>query len=690
MKTNNLLIELGTAELPAKALPKMINAFKDEMAKELDKANLAYKNIEAFATPRRLALRIIDLVEKQEDTKQDRKGPAIKAAFDANKEPTKACLGFAKSVNADVKDLQEKDGYLFFTVDCQGQTVTELLPEMLNAVINRIPVPKRMRWGDYDVEFSRPVYWVVLMYGKEVIPATILGLATDNKTYGHRFHHPEAITLKNADDYEYALNKAMVIPCFEKRQEAIHQQITNAAKSVNGVAVIDPDLLDEVTGLVEWPHAVKADFSPRFLDVPAESLISAMEEHQKSFALLDDKQNLLPAFITISNIESKDAQRVKQGNERVMNARLSDAEFFYQTDLKTPLSDRVDGLNNVIFQKELGSLLDKTERIEKITLHLAKQFNVDTSLAKRAALLSKTDLLSDMVGEFPELQGIMGYYYAKHAGEPLDVAIALKEQYLPRFASDSIPETQLGSLLAIADRIDTIVGIFGINQGPTGEKDPFGLRRAALGILRIMIDNGLDIDLADLIDCATDAYQNKLPNPETKSQALDFILERLRRFFGDQDISADIFNAVIARRPTSPLDFANRVKAIQNFKTLPDAEALAAANKRVSRILQKEETAANNKVVNTNLLKETAEKQLADLLNTKQAVVMPLFKAHDYQKALTELAELRPAIDAFFDNVLVMDEDEAIKNNRLNLLAQLRQLFLEVADISLLQGTMEK
>jgi len=684
MKTNNLLIEFGAEELPAKVLPKMIHAFKDEMASELAKANLSYKNIESFATPRRLALRIIDLVEKQPDTQQDRKGPAIKAAYDANGEPTKACLGFANSVNANVKDLQEKDGYLFYTLDCPGKTVTELLPAMINTAMNRLPVPKRMRWGDYNVEFLRPLHWLVLLYGKEVIPANILGLTSDNKTYGHRFHHPEAIKLKNADDYEYALNKAKVVPSFDKRREAIHQQITEAAKSANGVAVIDPDLLDEVTGLVEWPLAIKADFSPRFLEVPAESLISAMEQHQKSFALLDNNQNLLPAFITISNIESKNPERVKHGNERVMRARLSDAEFFYQTDLKTPIAEHINGLSKVIFQKSLGSLLDKTKRIEIIMDNLAKQFKVDTSLAKRAAELSKTDLLSNMVGEFPELQGIMGYYYAKHAGELLDVAIALKEQYLPRFANDSLPETTLGSLLAIADRIDTIVGIFGINQAPTGEKDPFGLRRAALGILRIMINNQLDIDLADLIDCAVNAYQDKIINPETKTQALDFILERLRRFFAEQNIDADIFNAVFARKPTSPLDFANRVKAIQNFKMLPDAEALAAANKRVSRILQKETLDTDN-LINTNLLKEAAEKQLSDLLQAKQAVVMPLFKAHDYQQALTELAELRPAIDQFFDNVLVMDEDESIKNNRLNLLYQLRELFLEVADISLLQ-----
>ena len=685
MKTNNLLIEIGTEELPAKALPKIINAFKAEMIKELDNANLAYKDIEHFATPRRLALRVLELAERQPDSQQERKGPAIKAAFDDNGEPTKACLGFARSVNADAKDLREKDGYLYFTLDCPGKTVSELLPDILNLVINRLPVPKRMRWGDYDVEFSRPVHWAILLYGAEVIPATILSLKTSNKTYGHRFHHPAAIQLQHADDYEQALHQAKVIAGFEKRRETIHQQIIQIAKQANGIAIVDPDLLDEVTGLVEWPHAIKADFSPRFLDVPAESLISAMEQHQKSFALLDDKQSLLPAFITISNIESKKPENVKQGNEKVMHARLSDAEFFYQNDLKKPLTQNTNNLKTVIFQKELGSLFDKTTRIKTLMQQLTKSLDVDASLAERAALLSKADLLSDMVGEFPELQGTMGYYYAKHAGEPLDVATALKEQYLPRFANDNLPKTTLGSLLAIADRIDTIVGIFGINRAPTGEKDPFGLRRAALGILRIIIDNQLDIDLAELIDLSIDTYQEKITNPKTKIQVLDFILERLRRFFGEQNISADIFNAVFARKPTSPLDFANRVKAIQAFKTLDDADALAAANKRVSRILQKEEISNQQQPVNPALLKEQAEIQLSHLLQEKQAVVAPLFMAHDYQKALTELAELRPAIDLFFDQVLVMDKDNDIKNNRLNLLYQLRQLFLEVADISLLQ-----
>jgi len=684
MLKDNLLIELGTEELPPNALYKMIIAFKQEMASTLDKANLSFEDITHFATPRRLALKINGLIQKQPDSEIERKGPAIKAAFDENNNPTKACLGFAKSVGAEVKDLIEKSGYLYYTVHHKGKTLDELIPELLNKVIQRIPVPKRMRWGDKTVEFSRPAKWLVILYGQKILPATVLDCSANRLSYGHRFHHPEAITLNHADDYDTKLEKAKVIANFEKRREIIRKQVDDIAKQQKAIPIIDEDLLDEVTGLVEWPVAIQAEFAPQFLSVPAESLISAMASHQKCFALLDETQNLLPTFITISNIESKDSQRVKAGNERVMHARLSDAEFFYQTDLQTPLASHIDKLKTIIFQRELGSLYDKSQRIKQITLYLAKQFSVDDNLVTMAAELSKTDLVTDMVGEFPELQGIMGYYYASHEGLPLDVNIALKEQYLPRFSADSLPTTLLGALLAIADRIDTIVGIFGLGKVPTGEKDPFALRRAAVGIIRIIIEKDLDINLWQLIKIAIDNYQSCIKNPETQTQTFEFILERLKAYFSEHNVSGDIFAAVYAKKPYSPLDFARRIKAIQAFKQLADAKALAAANKRVSRILQKEAMNNRHDAIDNQLLTETAEIQLATLLNDKQTIVAPLFEKHDYQTALTELADLRPAVDIFFDEVLVMDKDEKIKNNRLNLLNQLRQLFLEVADISLL------
>jgi glycyl-tRNA synthetase beta chain len=509
----NLLVELGTEELPATALTKLSDAFAAEFTQGLTKAGLHFAKIESFATPRRLALIIHQLDEKQPDSEQDRKGPVAQTAFDANGKPSAACLGFAKSVGAEPEQLKEKEGYLYYTVKTPGKTIYNLVPQILTHAIDKLPIPKRMRWGSHQAQFSRPVHWLVLLYGNEIIPATILELNADRLTYGHRFHHPQAITLQAPEEYENKLAKACVIADFTKRRDSIRQQIDAQAKAAQGYAIIEPDLLDEVTGLVEWPVAITANFNPRFLAVPAQSLITAMQHHQKSFALLDNKQQLIPSFITISNIESKQPDRVRHGNERVMHARLSDAEFFYQTDLKTPLAQHADKLKTVIFQADLGSLWDKTQRLQTLMTALATQCDIPLALANRAAFLAKTDLLTTMVGEFPELQGIMGYYYAKHAGEDNAVALALQEQYLPRFANDELPTSTLGSLLAIADRIDTIVGIFGIDKAPSGEKDPFGLRRAALGIVRIMIDNQLGIDLSQLIELSISSYNNPSKKP---------------------------------------------------------------------------------------------------------------------------------------------------------------------------------
>lgn len=685
MHKNNLLIELLTEELPSKSIHAMSHAFEKEFMHALHSAALTFDNIIPYATPRRLALRVEGLADKQANISQEKKGPPLQAAYDANGQPTAACLGFAKNAGIPVSALTQKDGYVYATQHLPGKTVDELIPTLLNQVCLRLPVPKRMRWGEHAVEFARPVRGIVLLYGPRVIPATLFSLSSGNTTVGHRFHHPEVITLKHADDYENALYQAKVIASFEKRREEIARQIEVIAKEKNATALMPLALLEEVTGLVEWPVSLLAHFSPSFLDVPAESLISAMQTHQKSFALFDNENKLLPMFITVSNLESLRPKRVQHGNEKVMRARLSDAEFFYKTDLQHPLSTHIEGLKHVIFQAPLGTLYDKAERLQFLMTHLSTGFDIETNLVMQTALFAKTDLLTDMVIEFPELQGIMGYYYAKAHHLPESLAIALKEQYLPRYAGDELPKTRLGALLAVADRVDTLVGIFGINRQPTGEKDPFGLRRMAVGLLRILIDQNLDISLLDLLEISIKSYDNKIINPETKAQVFEFIIERLRYYLIEKNVSPDIFAAVRAKCPESPVDFVKRVEALQRFTQLTEASALASAHKRVSRILEKEETLLLSQTINKQLLKETAEKNLVKLLEAKKNIAIPLFEAKAYDDALTQLVALKPAIDTFFDEVLVLDENEALRHNRLTLLFQLRQLFLEIADISLLQ-----
>jgi glycyl-tRNA synthetase beta chain len=681
-----LLIEIFTEELPPKALQKMSLAFQAELAEALTQANLSYTEIIPYATPRRLALKVEALSERQPNITQERKGPTLAAAYTTTGEPTPACLGFMKSAGATVEQLTAKDGYVYVTQHILGKTVDELLPELMPKVIARIPVPKRMRWGHHSEEFSRPVHHIILLYGPRVIPATILGLKASHETYGHRFHHPDPITVTDPSHYESLLFEAKVIADFSKRREAIKAQIDALAKKISATPMINPDLLDEVTGLVEWPCAILANFSERFLRVPSESLISAMEQHQKSFALLDKAGKLLPHFITISNIESTSKDVVKHGNEKVMHARLSDAEFFYQMDLKQTLTARINDLKNVIFQEQLGTLYDKSQRIAEMMEYFATEFSQNPDTATQAAMLAKTDLLTYMVKEFPELQGTMGYYYAIADKLPENIAIALKEHYLPRTATDKLPETQLGSLLAIADRVDTLIGIFGINKAPTGEKDPFALRRAALGILKICIENQLPIDILTVLQHSAKTYGNKLSDPNTIAhQAFAFIIERLRYLLAEQGISADIFAAVLAKNISNPLDFAKRAFALKHFKTLPEAAALASANKRVCRILDKENHQTHSNNIQTDLLQAAAEKALYQHLSDQKNMIMPYVQQQAYEEALTHLADLRVTIDQFFDNVLVVDENENIKNNRLNLLYALRTLFLEIGDISLLQ-----
>ncbi len=684
----HFLVEIGTEELPPKALQKLAQALEHSITQSLAKHELSYDSIKAYATPRRLAVSIKNLEAKQADRTVERRGPALTAAFDADGNPTPACQGFAKSCGVSIDDLQQqttdKGTWLAYSMAQQGKQTSELMPDILQQAIKQLPIPKRMRWGDFDTEFVRPVHWLVMLFDDTVVPANILGKDADRISHGHRFHASQPISIPHADDYEALLEQHFVIADFAKRQALIRQQIADAAKTVNGTAPVDAGLLDEVTALVEWPVALVAHFDKEFLSVPAEALISAMHGHQKCFHIQDDNGALLPYFITISNIESQDKQMVIMGNERVMRARLADAKFFYETDLKHPLTDQAQQLSHVLFQKQLGTLAEKTQRIQALAKYMAEQCNANSELVERAAYLCKADLMSDMVGEFPELQGIMGTYYAQHQGEADEVAQAIQEHYLPRYAGDTLPQTHSGSILAIADRIDTLVGIFGINQQPSGEKDPFALRRAALGVLRIIIETPLDLDLQALLRYATQLYADKLSNNDVVDQCYDFIIERLKAWYQEQNINAVVFASVLAKRPSHPLDFQHRVAAVNEFMHLPQAQALAAANKRVSKLLIKEQQQHIDRALQDDLFELPAEKELAHTIINKRQQLAPIFAKADYNTALQELASLQQPVDKFFEEVMVMVDDEKVRRNRLALLANLRDLFLEVADISLL------
>lgn len=690
MSKQDLLIEIGCEELPPKALLPLSEAFRDEFAARLSGAGLVHEGIEAFATPRRLALIVRGLPTQQADRVSEKIGPALQAAFNADGTPTKAAEGFARSCGVTVAELQQKvDGKLTklaYSSVQKGDATASLVPDMVKAALAALPIPKRMRWGSSRDEFVRPVHWVVLLFGTATINATIMGVQSGAATRGHRFHHPDSIQLTSPDDYAKVLREqGKVIASFAERRAEVRKQVEAEGLKYKARAVIEEALLDEVTALVEWPVALTGRFDEAFLSVPQEALISAMKGHQKCFHLLDANNNILPHFITLSNLVSRDPAQVIAGNEKVIRPRLADAGFFYSQDKKQPLSARIEKLKTVVFQQELGTVFDKSERVRKLAITIAEQLGADCKLAARAAELGKCDLMSSMVYEFAELQGIMGYYYALNDGEPQEVALALNEQYMPRFAGDELPTTKTGMILALAERLDTITGLFGIGQPPTGSKDPFALRRAALGVLRIIVEKQLPLDLAATVKAAISGF-DKLPKADGLQQTiLDFIFERLRALYADQGISTDVFLAVDAVRPASPLLFDARIKAVSHFIKLPAAQALAAANKRVSNILQKSES-QNFGDVRDNLLQEPAEQALGSALKEVLATVNPLLASHRYTEALAAMAGLQPQIDAFFDKVMVNAEDAALKQNRLALLNTLRQLFLRVADISLLQN----
>ena len=686
----DLLIEIGTEELPPKALLKLSTAFTAGIVDGLQKADLEFSAVEPFAAPRRLAVLVKQLDTAQADKTVERRGPALSAAFDDDGNPTKATEGFARSCGTTVDQLQkletDKGAWLVFNATQQGQPTAELIPAILKNSLDKLPIPKRMRWGTLDAEFVRPVHWVVLLFGDDVIDAEVLSVKSGRDTYGHRFHHPAPIYLGEPAAYAPILETTgRVIAEFDKRREAIRAQVMEAAEQAGGTAIIDNDLLDEVTGLVEWPLAVVGSFEKRFLEVPPECLISAMKGHQKYFHMVDADGRLMPNFITVSNIESRHPEYVREGNERVIRPRLTDADFFWNQDRKQTLENRIESLKTVVFQKQLGTIYDKSERVSAIAEKIAELIGGNPAHASRAALLAKCDLMTEMVGEFPELQGIMGRYYAQHDGEPAEVAQALDEQYMPRFAGDNLPQARTGQAVAIADKLDTLIGIFGIGQIPSGDKDPFALRRAALGALRVIIEQGLDIDLLEMLEHSAETNIGLFDNDHVITQVFDFMMGRLKAYYHDAGVAPDTFEAVLAQRPTRPVDFDARLRAVTAFRMLAEADSLAAANKRISNILRKTDEAIPDKV-DAALLQEDAEKALHSQIEAMAVTVTPLYSERNYEGALKQLAGLREVVDSFFDQVMVMADDATIRANRLALLKRLSGLFLEVADLSQLQG----
>jgi len=688
MSAQDFLVELGTEELPPKALKKLAEAFEAGITQGLTNANLGfdYNRVEIFAAPRRLAVRIGALSSQQADQEEILYGPPANIAFDADGKPTKAAEGFAARAGATAADLQTgENGKLMIQRTIKGKNTVELLPAIVQNSLDKLPIPKRMRWGASRVEFVRPVQWLVMLFGSEVVNGEVLGLKAGNTSRGHRFHAPGEITIANPAEYQDKLRAAYVMADFAERAALINEQVAAKGKELGGEAVIDADLLDEVTALNEWPVALAGSFDEDFLRVPPEALVSSMKEHQKYFHVMKDGK-LMPNFITIANIESKDPAQVISGNEKVIRPRLSDAAFFWDTDRKQKLESRFAKLENVVWVNGLGSIADKARRIGKLASRIAAVTGADSALVERAAQLCKNDLVSSMVYEFTDLQGLAGKYYAEHDGEHADVAAAMVEQYMPAFAGDALPASQTGTLIALADRLDSLVGLFGIGQIPTGSKDPFALRRASLGVLRLLVEKEINIDLSDLIDWAIGSDWATAPKAETKATLTEYLLDRFSAWYADEGIPAGVFQSVRALGITNALDINRRVQAVHAFNKLDAAEALAAANKRVSNILAKNGGDKVEAKVDSSLLAQAEEKTLAEQVAAKQQAVEPLMAQGDYSAALTELAGLRVAVDAFFDNVMVMADDEAVKNNRLALLKQLQGLFIGIADISLLQG----
>ena len=688
MTTQNFLVEIGTEELPPKALKTLATSFADNVEAELNQAGLTFDKIEWFAAPRRLAVKVLNLATQQPSKEIEKRGPAVSAAFDAEGKPTKAAEGWARGCGITVEQAEriatDKGEWLVHRAQIEGQPTKNLLNNIVANALAKLPIPKPMRWADKTVQFIRPVHTVTMLLGDELIEGEILGVASARTIRGHRFLGEKEFEIQHADQYPQLLReKGSVVADFNERKAEILAKSQAKATALGGVADIEESLLEEVTSLVEYPNVLAAKFEERFLAVPAEALVYTMKGDQKYFPIYDKEGKLLPHFIFVSNINPEDPTAIIEGNEKVVRPRLTDAEFFFKTDLKQKLVDRLPRLETVLFQQQLGTLKDKTDRIEQLAGEIAKQIGADEEKARRAGLLSKCDLMTNMVFEFTDTQGVMGMHYARHDGEDEEVAVALNEQYMPRFAGDELPKSLVASAVALADKFDTLTGIFGIGQAPKGSADPFALRRAALGALRIIVEKNLPLDLEDLVKKSAALFGDKLTNQNVVADVVDFMLGRFRAWYQDEGIAVDVIQAVLARRPTRPADFDARVRAVSHFRTLDSAEALAAANKRVSNILAKADAAIGE--INLTACVEPAEKALAEAVLALRTEVQPLIAQGDYTAVLDKLANLRAPVDNFFDNVMVNAEDPALRQNRLAILNTLQGLFLQVADISVLQ-----
>ncbi len=689
----DLLLEVGTEELPPRSIKALSEALGKQLHRGLQVAGLATSNSEhykVYATPRRLAVQVPEVLRRQPDQISERRGPAWQAAFDEHGQPTQAAVGFARSCGVAPKQLNrlenDKGAWLVFRQKQKGVLAHKLIPTVVADALKALPIPKRMRWGASDEEFVRPVHWLVLLHGNDAIKCELLSVKAGRETAGHRFHYPKPIALRSAKIYPGPLEqRGYVLADFSARKALIRTKVEALAKRKRGIAVIDDGLLEEVTGLVEWPVPILGSFDKSFLKIPPEPLIAAMRDHQRYFHVVDNHGALMPYFITVANIKSKDVAKIREGNMRVIRARFADAQFFWQSDCDTHLEDKVKDLDGVGFHVKLGSVADKVSRVRQLASAIAKEMGGSAQLADRAALLAKADLMTGMVREFPELQGTMGRYYAQHDIEDPEVATAIQEHYLPRHAGDKLPRTQTGQALAIADRLDTLIGIFSVGEGPTGDKDPFALRRTALGVLRIIIEGNLELDLQALLESAWRNYPESLRKDEAVDSVYGFMMDRLRVYYAEVGVRPDVYEAVVTCQPARPLDFDRRVRAVMAFRKLPESESLTSANKRIRNILKQAGSVENRRVAG-ELLTEEPEKRLAQKIETLRQTLAPLFESGDYTQAMKQLASLRPQVDEFFDNVMVMVDEVETRTNRLALLNRLSALFLRVADLSKLQN----
>ncbi len=688
---SDILFELGCEELPPKAINTLARNLFEGVLSGLESLNIAcdIDTSRWYATPRRLAFILRNVADKQPDRRIKRRGPAVAAAFNESGEPTPAALGFARSVGKNVEELErektEKGEWLAVTLEEKGLATAKLLPGIIQHAIKKLPIPKPMRWSDHDFSFIRPVHWVVLMADKTVIDATFFGLKTGNLSHGHRFHAPEAFAVTSVNDWVEQLYQRKVQVSPQARRDNIRQQVEALAAEHGGQALVDEDLLEEVSSIVEWPVAMLGRFDTEFLTVPAEALISSMQSHQKYFPVLNAEGRLQPRFIAVANMESHAPEQVVAGFERVIRPRLADARFFWEQDKKIPLDQHAEKLRAMVFEKSLGTLADKTHRVQQLAKTLASANGLDTTAAWRAAALAKADLLTDMVGEFPELQGIMGGYYAAEQGEPETVSNAVGEHYKPAFSGDAIPASPLGQVLSLADRADTLAGIFGVGKKPTGNKDPFALRRAALGAIRILQEGDIQADIYQLLDTALE-QQPALPCDlaSVQAQLHEFIAQRLKHHSLEQGFEHDVVEAVLAHASGDLRDFQQRLQAVATFKRQPQAHTLSTANKRIGNILRKAEYAGAD-TVSAGLFDTDQESALLQAMQSIQTEYQNAIDLRDYAQAFSLLAQLAAPLDDFFDHVMVNAEDPAIRANRLALLKQLQSLFNSIADISRLE-----